>query len=319
MSQAAHDQNFKNLFLDFPKEALEWFLPETLQKWGSVHHVEFLRQEPKKRKLSDAHLILDMPILFTFQAHQLLLWLVEFQEDKTKFSIYKLLRYVTDLMEAHPEALVIPTVLFTERTEWKKDVLRQLDAKLEPQVFLHFEYVFVKLFDYNARDFYNSRNPIIKILLPKMKYTPEERWDVIKQAYTGLFQLASLELFEKYIDFIDVYAEVREDERQVICQELQQHEETIMIAQYIRNEGKQEGLREGLREGLCEGNIKLLSRQFARKYRRVPEDFAAMLEGLNVEDYLELGEYMLDCDDVAELERWIQQRKHAKAAASTLN
>ncbi len=131
MPQESHDQNFKNLFLDFPKEALEWILPETLQKWGAVQQIEFLRQEPKKHRLSEAHLSLDMPILFSFERQQLLLWLVEFQEDKSKFSLYKLLRYTSNLMEAHPLALVIPTVLFTDRRRWRKDVLVQFEHNIE--------------------------------------------------------------------------------------------------------------------------------------------------------------------------------------------
>ncbi len=115
MPNQSHDHNFKNLFLDFPIESLSWLFPQALETWGEVRHIEFVRQESKKRKLSDPVLILDLPILFTFDDYQLLLWLVEFQEDKTKFSIYKLLRYTTDLMEAYPAAHVIPTVLFTDR------------------------------------------------------------------------------------------------------------------------------------------------------------------------------------------------------------
>ena len=111
----SHDHNFKNMILDFPKETLEWILPDIPAKMGEIRNVEFVRQEPKKRRLSDAHLSLDMPILFTFDQRQVLLWLVEFQEDKKRFSIYRLLRYVTDLLEQYPEALLIPTVLFTER------------------------------------------------------------------------------------------------------------------------------------------------------------------------------------------------------------
>ncbi len=79
MTQISHDQNFKNLFLDFPVEALEWILPETIRLFGPVAKYEFVRQESKKQKLSDAHFALDMPILFTFRnMKQLLLWLVEF-------------------------------------------------------------------------------------------------------------------------------------------------------------------------------------------------------------------------------------------------
>jgi predicted transposase YdaD len=72
-----HDHNFKNMLLDFPKETLEWILPDIPAKMGEICNVEFVRQEPGKRRLSDAHLSLDMPILFTFNQRQVLLWLVE--------------------------------------------------------------------------------------------------------------------------------------------------------------------------------------------------------------------------------------------------
>ncbi|WP_281796897.1 hypothetical protein [Desulforhabdus amnigena] len=41
----AHDHNFKNVFLDFPKEALSWLLPEALQAYGQLERIEFVRQE----------------------------------------------------------------------------------------------------------------------------------------------------------------------------------------------------------------------------------------------------------------------------------
>jgi predicted transposase YdaD len=53
MPNQPHDQNFKNLFLDFPRESLSWLFPQALETWGEVRHVEFVRQEPKKNKLSD--------------------------------------------------------------------------------------------------------------------------------------------------------------------------------------------------------------------------------------------------------------------------
>jgi hypothetical protein len=84
----SHDRNFKNVFQDFPKEALEWILPDITTRMGPIRNVEFVREEPRKRRLSDANLLLDMPILFTFDKDQVLLWLVEFQEDKHRFSIY---------------------------------------------------------------------------------------------------------------------------------------------------------------------------------------------------------------------------------------
>jgi hypothetical protein len=145
----SHDHNFKNVFQDFPKEALEWILPDIPTQLGPIRSVEFICQETAKRRLSDAHLSLDMPILFTFEKDQVLLWIVEFQENKHRFSIYKLLRYATDLMEKYPDALMIPTVLFTDRTRWRTDVQRQVSSKWGGKLFLHFEYIFLKLFDRN--------------------------------------------------------------------------------------------------------------------------------------------------------------------------
>jgi len=60
----SHDHNFKNVFLDFPKEALEWLLPDVSKELGHIQRISFVREETQKRRLSDAHLSLDMPILF---------------------------------------------------------------------------------------------------------------------------------------------------------------------------------------------------------------------------------------------------------------
>ncbi|MBW1940934.1 MAG: hypothetical protein JRI28_06110 [Deltaproteobacteria bacterium] len=272
MSNQSHDHNFKNLFLDFPKESLSWFFPQAQENWGSVRHVEFIRQEPKKHKLSDPSLALDIPILFSFDHHQLLLWLVEFQEDKAKFSIYKLLRYTTDLMESYPQAHVIPTVLFTDRMKWRKNVLRKLETKINDRVFLYFEYVFFKLFDFKARDYYNFNNPVVKILLPKMNYDRKERIEVIRQAYMGLYHLASSALFDKYVDFIDIYAQVSPEEQNSLYREIIQHEETAMLAQYIREKGKREGIQQGMRQGVIKTNKENVIEILELRFGKIPPE-----------------------------------------------
>ncbi|MEA3417035.1 MAG: hypothetical protein U9R02_12935, partial [Thermodesulfobacteriota bacterium] len=112
---------------------------------------------------------------------------------------------------------------------------------------------FFKLFDFNARDYYNVNNPVIKILLPKMNYKKDERIEVIRQAYTGLFQLVSRGLFDKYVDFIDVYAEVSKEEQENLYHEIIQHKETAMLAQYIRDKGMQQGMLQGMQQGMLQG------------------------------------------------------------------
>ncbi|MCW7755502.1 hypothetical protein OOT00_16120, partial [Desulfobotulus sp. H1] len=223
-------------------ESLDWLLPEAMKHLGPVQSFEFIRQEPKKPKLTDGHLSLDMPILFRFKEAEVILWLVEFQEDKQKFSIHRLLRYATDIMESHPKARVVPTVLFTRRGKWKKDVTRKLESRLGDRVFLLFEYQLVRLFDYEARDHYTVSNPVVKILLPKMNHRPEERGRVIREAWVGLYQLTSLAMFDKYVDFIDTYAAISEDEKEALLQEITEQEDTVMLAQHIKEKGIQEGV-----------------------------------------------------------------------------
>lgn len=303
MTAASHDQNFKNLFQDFPEEALEWVLPEVLREFGPIRRIEFIRQEPKKRRLSDSHLSLDMPILFRFDRREVLLWLVEFHEDKSKFSIFRVLRYTVDMSEAHPEALVIPAALFTDRTRWKKDVPKTLDHRFGNRSFLHFEYVFVRLFEARARDFFDSGNPLVRILLPKMDFDDEERGTVFRKALTGLFELASAPLFEKYAEFIDVYSGIPDEEREAIYRELDDNEETTMIAQYFKD------------KGIEQGETRLLCRQISTKYGLSPKTVSAYLENLGSETLLELGDRILEWDSFDPVKNWIEARQ--KKAADT--
>ncbi|MCP4346741.1 MAG: hypothetical protein GY795_14590 [Desulfobacterales bacterium] len=121
---------------------------------------------------------------------------------------------------------------------------------------------------------------------------PEERWEVIRQAYTGLFQLAPM-LFEKYTDFIDIYAEVSEKERDAVLDEIKEHKETVMIAQIIRNDA----------------NIELLGHLLAEKYHLSPESLTGKLQGLKSEQLLDLGKRILKCDSFEDIELWIQEYK----------
>ncbi len=81
--------------------------------------------------------------------------------------------------------------------------------------------------------------------MPKMNYRPEERFEVIRQAYQGLFELVKPMMFDKYADFIDACAEIQEDEREEIYRQITDGEETVMTvmsAQYIKDKGLQEGI-----------------------------------------------------------------------------
>jgi hypothetical protein len=172
------------------------------------------------------------------------------------------------------------------------------------------EYVLMKPFDYRARDYYDHPNPVVKILLPKMDYEPEERTEVIRQAYRGLFELTAPMMFDKYVDFIDVYAEVREDEREAILREMTEQEDTAMLAQYIRDKGFQEGKLEGWKEGELkgwkegelEGELKggrvFLERLLTRRFGPLPDWGRDQLAGATLDQLDRWAERALEADSI---------------------
>ena len=66
-------------------------------------------------------------------------------------------------------------------------------------------------------------------------------------SYLGLYQLATPMLFDKYVDFIDVYAGVQDKEREELYLAIAEKEETAMLAQYIKEKGFNEGMEQGMR------------------------------------------------------------------------
>jgi hypothetical protein len=108
-----------------------------------------------------------------------------------------------------------------------------------------------------------------------MNYTKEERSEVIRQAYRGLFELSPRALFDKYIYFIDLYAEISYSER--------------------------EGVQQGLQEGTRQGEQRLLAHQISKKYRLPEREFLDDLKRLTSHELEKLGEKVLDLDSWDEI------------------
>ncbi|TWI62849.1 hypothetical protein LZ24_03337 [Desulfobotulus alkaliphilus] len=272
--RVSHDQNFKNLARDFTREIAEFLSPEILEGMGKLIGFEVVHQETQKQKLKDRHFVLDIPIRFRFENGTLILWLLEFQEDKYKFSIYTVAHYGIDYMKAHPGAIVIPTVLFTDRKKWRKDVDRVLDSSFREKNYIHFEYQKIRLFEYQARDYFDSTNPVVMILLPKMNYEPEEKVEVVMRAMTGLFRLVGAALFEKYLDFIYTYADIQEDEQEELLSLLTEKEDGMLLSERIQERGRYEEKYQTIMS-LREFNMK--PEDIAKATRLTPEQVKAVL------------------------------------------
>lgn len=134
-----------------------------------------------------------------------------------------------------------------------------------------------------------------------MDYPEAERGKVFRYALTGLFHLTTALMFDKYTEFIDLYAGLQNEERDTIYQELSEDQETAMITEYIKEKGIQQGIQQGEKRLLC--------RLIAKKYGLSSDEITSYLEHLKGETLLELSDLILEVDSFDQVKSWIQHRK----------
>lgn len=107
----SHDQNFKNLILDYPVQALELFSPEEAACLDDAVRILPLRQEQLKERLGDRFRELDVPLLAEWPdgRREALLFVLEEETNPKRFSIHRLAHYCLDLAE----------LCQTERPPWQ--------------------------------------------------------------------------------------------------------------------------------------------------------------------------------------------------------
>ncbi len=90
----SHDQNFKNLILDYPREALALFAPEEAYGIDAGARIVPLRQEQFQERLGQRFRELDVPLLVEWPdgRREALLFVVEEESIPGRFSIHRLLK-----------------------------------------------------------------------------------------------------------------------------------------------------------------------------------------------------------------------------------
>lgn len=112
-----HDQNFKNLILDYPRQALEFF---AAAEAGPLEVVETalitpVRREQLRERLGERFRELDTPLRVKWpdgRRAALLLFVVEEETQPGRFSIHRLAHYCLDLVELLDSEWVVPVVIF---------------------------------------------------------------------------------------------------------------------------------------------------------------------------------------------------------------
>ena len=296
-----HDQNFKNLILDYPVQALEFFAGEEAGSDLSEARIIPVRQEQLKERLGDRFRELDTPLLVEWSdgRREAILFVVEEETKTSEFSIYRLARYCLDLAELMGTDRVVPVVIFL-RTGDHRTYLRLGSNSC---AYLEFRYLMCKLKGLSSAEYYDSDNIVARLNLPNMAYPPEDRLEMYLAAQTGLARLeTSPEKQRKYADFIDFYADLSEEEV------------TLYRDRYLSEKGDIMGLASVLRkEGRDEGTMKLLSRQIARRFQVSSDSVHPIFAGLTTEQIEELGERFFEAESLDEIRNWADEKLSAKA------
>ena len=112
--RVSHDQNFKNLIIEYPRQAIELFSPEEARHIGPKARVVPLRQEQLKERLGERFRELDVPLMVEWPGgeREALLFVLEEETDPDRFSIHRLAHYCLDLSELCKTRRVVPVVIF---------------------------------------------------------------------------------------------------------------------------------------------------------------------------------------------------------------
>lgn len=87
-----HDQNFKNLILDYPRQALELFAAAEAELLDADVRITPIRQEQLKHRLKDRHRELDVPLMLEWPGgeREMVLFALEEETRSNRFSIHRL-------------------------------------------------------------------------------------------------------------------------------------------------------------------------------------------------------------------------------------
>jgi hypothetical protein len=276
-----HDQNFKNLILDYPHHAVSFFAEAEAQAVDAGARILPIREEQLQERLGERFRELDVPLLVEWPDGQreALLFVLEQESKPGRFSIHRLAHYCLDLAELFGTDRVVPVVIFLHRGEFAE----RLALGGDTHVYLDFRYLSCALFRTPARQYFDSPNLVARLNLPNMAYEPQEKIEVYAQAVQGLLQLEPRpEHRLKYLDFIDIYSGLDDNERAIYRQRYPQEADTVS------------GFAERFtQQGLQQGEAKIITRLLERRFGPLPEEARRRIENADAETLLEWSDRVL--------------------------
>ena len=292
----SHDQNFKNLILDYPQDALAFFAAEEAPLAEDTVEIIPARQEQLQERLGEHYRELDVPLLVTWQdgRREAILFVLEEETDRRRFSLHRLAHYCLDLADLYKMDRVVPVVIFLRDAEAPS----MLTLGSERHDYLTFDYLACKLNAMPFERWQDSDNLVARLNLPNMQCTDEQKIEVYAQAIKGLLALEpDWDKRAQYIEFIDIYAGLTDNELRRFQQQYPEANDTM--AGFV-----QRACDEGIEQGRVEGERAVLERLLQHRFGDLSPEIVARLTQASRSDLEAWAENVLDAgtlDDVFDL------------------
>ena len=300
----SHDQNFKNLILDYPRESLAFFAaPEAPSPEDEVRIVP-ARQEQLQERLGGRYRELDVLLLveWTDGRRDAVLFALEEESDGTRFSPHRMAHYCLDLAEMYDTDRVVAVAIFLRGGSAART---SLALGTERRRYLTFECIACRLNEMPAERWRDSGNVVARVNLPNMRSPPRPRDEVYSEAVSGLMALEpDPDKQAKYLEFIDIYAALTDNEYERYRRRHPEESNAMAgVIQRARDEAMQRGIERGMRRGRVEGERAVLERQLRRRFGRLPPATAERLAGASAADLEAWAENVLDAETVGDVFR----------------
>ena len=299
----SHDQNFKNLILDYPRDALAFFAPEEAPAPDDPVRIVPVRQEQLQQRLGDRFRELDVPLLVEWAdgRREAILFALEEETDRRRFSMHRLAHYCLDLAELFETDRVVPVAIFLRAADAAP---ASLTLGTERRRYLTFDYLACKLREIPSERWRNSGNLVARVNLPNMQSAEHRKVEVYAEAVRGLLEIEQdSDKRAKYIEFIDIYAGLTDNEYR---RYRRQYREDSSIMAGVISRAREEGMQRGMKQGRVEGERALLKRLLQRRFGLLSPEVAERLGQASVADLESWAENVVDAptlDDVFDSSR----------------
>jgi hypothetical protein len=289
----SHDQNFKNLILDYPLQSLDFFAAEEAGSRLAGAEVIPVRQEQLQERLGERFRELDVPLLAQWPdgRREALLFVIEEESNPRRFSIHRLARYCLDLGELFETDRVVPVVIFLCGGPRR----RELELGGDRHTYLSFRFLSCELAAIPYEQHLDSDNVVARITLPAMHCAAHQRLDAYIHAVRGLTSLESdPEKQLKYFDFIDTYANLDDNERASVARAYP--DEVNIMGSFAERY-----IQQGREEGEQQGEAKILLRLLQLKFGDIPEAVRSRIEGADTQTLLAWSERVLTAASIEQV------------------